>query len=356
MELICENQSLWDYLRETDKNIYLYGLGLGTEKILKVCENRGIVVKNVLISDKQRKIRAEYTEKYDILKISKALEDPKAIILLGFGTQKEEVLEYFYYLDDNFEVYAPDVPVFGDGVFDLDYFNENRQNFERAYSLLADDISRETFKATLNYKISGKVKYLRNFTQHKDEMFKKVLKIHQNEHYVDLGAYTGDTIREVMQYGGYETVTAFEPDVKNYTKMQTFIETEQLSNINALNIGVWSDEDVLKFAGKSSRNSSLMQSFENVVEVPVNSVDNIMGDKPVTLIKMDVEGAERQAIEGARNTIKHNKPRLNIAIYHRNEDLFDIIFRLYEICPEYKFYVRHHEYIPSWDTNLYATI
>lgn len=355
MELICETKSLWDYLRDTEKNIYLYGLGLGTEKILNVCKKRGISIKNVLISDKQRKIRAEYS-KYDIIKISEALKDPDAIILLGFGTQKQEVLEYFYYLDDNFEVYAPDVPVFGDRIFDLDYFNENKEKFELAYSLLADDISRDTFKATLNYKISGKVKYLRGYTQHKDEIFKNVLKIHKNEHYVDLGAYTGDTIREVMEYGGYSSVTAFEPDIKNYTKMMNFIQNEQLKNINALNIGVWSEKDTLVFAGKSSRNSSLMQDDENSVNVDVNSVDNIVKNNEVTLIKMDVEGAESQAIEGAKNTIKMNKPRLNIAVYHRNEDLFDIILQLKEICPEYKFYVRHHEYIPSWDTNLYATI
>ena len=355
MSLIIEKESLWDKLAKSEKNIYLYGLGLGTEKILDICKDRGVFIKNILISDAQRKIRAEYS-KYDIIKISQAIKDPNAIILLGFGTQKQEVLEYFYYLDDNFEVYAPDVPVFGDGVFDLDYYNQNKEKFERAYSLLADDISRETFKATLNYKISGKLSYLRNYTQHKDEMFKKVLKIHNNEHYVDLGAYTGDTIREVMEYGGYETVTAFEPDIKNYTKMMNFIEKEDLKNINALNIGVWDKKDVLSFAGKSSRNSSLMQDAENEINIAVNSVDNVTDGNKVTLIKIDVEGAERQALMGAKNTIKQHKPRLNVGIYHRNEDLFDIVLLVNELCPEYKIYIRHHEYVPSWDTNLYATI
>ncbi|MFI3115235.1 MAG: FkbM family methyltransferase [Clostridia bacterium] len=355
MSLTCYTESIWDKLSHTNKNIYIYGLGLGTEKILLECEKRNILIKNILISDKQRKIKAEY-QKYDIIKISKALEDPNAIILLGFGSQKRDVLDYFYYLDDNFEVYSPDVPVFGDGVFDMEFFKENEENFNRAYSLLADDISKDTFKATIDYKISGKLCHLRNFTQHKDEIFKNVLKIHQNEHFVDLGAYTGDTIAEILHYGNFKTATAFEPDIKNYTKMLDFFKNNNISNVNALNIGVWEKEDILKFAGKSSRNSSLMQSSENEISINVNSVDNIMQNREVTLIKMDVEGAERQAITGAKNTISTYKPRLNISAYHRNEDLFDIIFRLYDICPEYKFYIRHHEYVPSWDTNLYATI
>lgn len=350
-----EQISIWDKLKETKKDIYLYGLGLGTEKIVDVCHERGIKIQNILISDAQKKYKPEYLG-YEVMKISKALENENAIILLGFGSQKREVLEYFYYLDDNYEVYSPDVPVFGDGIFDLDYYNENREKFEKAYSLLADDISRDTFEATINYKISGKLSYLRNFYQHKDEMFKEVLKIHDNEHYVDLGAYTGDTIREVMHYGGYKTVTAFEPDLKNFTKMKTFIEDQKLDGINALNIGVWDKKDTLMFGSKSSRNSSLMQDHENKIEVPVNSVDNILDGAVCTLLKMDVEGAERQAIKGAINTIKTHKPRLNIGVYHRNEDLFDILLYVHEICPEYKLYIRHHEYVPSWDTNLYATI
>ena len=351
MNLIIEEISIWDKLKNTDKDIYLYGLGLGSEKIIEICQKRGIKISCLLISDGQRKVKTDITG-YDIIKISEGLKNPNAIILLGFGTQKREVLDYFYYLDDNYEVYSPDVPVFGDGVFDMEFYRDNEENFKKAYALLADDISRETFKATIDYKISGKLKYLRSYTQHKDEMFKEILEINQNEHFVDLGAYNGDTIRELLEYGNYNNITAFEPDKRNYAKLCNFIKDKV--GIDALNIGVWEKEDTLYFDYKSSRNSSLLQ--DGKIEVLVNSVDNVMKDKKVTLIKMDVEGAEKQAIKGAINTIKEQKPRLNIGVYHRNEDLFDILLYLHEICPQYKFYIRHHEYVPSWDTNLYATI
>lgn len=355
MSLICEEISIWDRLKNSDKNIYIYGLGLGTQKVLDVCRQRGIIIKNIVISDAQRKIKAD-TFGFEPQKISSALADENAIILLGFGSQKREVLDYFYYLDDNFEVYSPDVPVFGDGIFDLDYYNKNKDMFEKAYNLLADDISRETYKATLNYKISGKLKYLREFTQHKDEMFGNVLKIGENEHYVDLGAYTGDTIAEVMHYGSIERVTAFEPDVRNFNKMNVFLKSKGWEFVNPINIGVWDREDTLYFDLKASRNSSINEENLGQSAVPVNSVDNIVGDDIVTLIKMDVEGAERKALEGAIKTIQANKPRLNVGIYHRNEDLFDLVLLVHELCPEYKIYIRHHEYVPSWDTNLYATI
>lgn len=348
-----QTQSIWEKLQNTSKNIYLYGLGLGTEKILKVFQEKNIKLTSLVISDAQRKIPKDFRH-FEFMKISHALKDENGILLLGFGTQKREMLDYFYELDDNYEVYSPDVPVFGEGIFDYEYYKKNEGNFKKAYEMLADDISKQTFEATINYKITGQLKYLRNFTQHKDEIFNDVLKLKQDEVFIDLGAYTGDTLLETMHYGGFEKAYAFEPDKKNFDKMLTNNEKNELKNVNALNIGVWESEEILTFSKKSSRNSSLMQDAENMESISVNSVDNVLCGSSCTYIKMDVEGAEFQAIKGATNTIKNYAPKLNVAAYHRNEDLFALILQISEINSSYKFYIRHHEYVPSWDTNLYA--
>ena len=71
-------------------------------------------------------------------------------------------------------------------------------------------------------------------------------------------------------------------------------------------------------------------------------------------IKYDVEGAEKQAIDGTAKTIKAYHPDLLISVYHRTEDLHELILQVNSIAPEYKLYLRRYPYIPAWDLNLYA--
>ena len=71
-------------------------------------------------------------------------------------------------------------------------------------------------------------------------------------------------------------------------------------------------------------------------------------------IKMDIEGAERNALIGAKNTIIKNKPVLTVCIYHKPEDFFDIPLLIEETVPgEYEYYVRQYRYGQS-ETVLYA--
>lgn len=70
---------------------------------------------------------------------------------------------------------------------------------------------------------------------------------------------------------------------------------------------------------------------------------------------MDIEGSELAALRGAEKTIKKSKPKLAICVYHKPEDLITIPQFISSLVPEYKFFLRHHQYI-SWDTVLYAII
>ena len=88
--------------------------------------------------------------------------------------------------------------------------------------------------------------------------------------------------------------------------------------------------------------------------IEARSVDSILGGQTATLIKMDVEGFEREAIWGAEHTIEHYTPKLMVSLYHRNEDIFELPLLIKRLNPNYKLYVRHQLYIPAWETNLYA--
>ena len=64
--------------------------------------------------------------------------------------------------------------------------------------------------------------------------------------------------------------------------------------------------------------------------------------------------ADFETILGMKNTLENFKPKLNFSAYHRFEDIFRLAILIKEINPEYKIYLRHHPYIPAWDTNLYC--
>ena len=167
---------------------------------------------------------------------------------------------------------------------------------------------------------------------------------------MDIGAYNGDTVAEFLEkVGQVNKIIAVEPDFKNFRKLQN--NTKDIKNIALINAAVTDKSGKIRFAQKGGRNS--VQNA-NGTEINAVSIDDIMCGQAVTFIKMDVEGLEIPAIKGAVSTLKQYKPKLNIAAYHKNADLFEIPLLLNEINRDYKIYLRHHPYIPAWDTNFYV--
>ena len=79
----------------------------------------------------------------------------------------------------------------------------------------------------------------------------------------------------------------------------------------------------------------------------------MLGGRAVDYIKYDVEGAEAEALSGSMETVARWRPTLLVSLYHRSEDLFARPLRVLTIRPDYRIYLRHHPYIPEWDTNYY---
>ena len=129
-------------------------------------------------------------------------------------------------------------------------------------------------------------------------------------------------------------------------------------------MAAYSHRELLEFDSRAGRQSALREDSlvtrvesaakSRIRQVQGESLDHIAGGEPVTFINMDVEGAERQALDGCREVIERDKPKLLIAAYHRSEDLFAIPLQIARMNPEYRFYLRHYRYIPAWDTNLYC--
>lgn len=347
LEFIKE-KNVWDTLKDSDKPLVLYGMGLGAEKIMSELEQRGMRADDIFASDEF--VRGHSFKGYKVLRYSEVCEKHKDFnVVLCFASRIDEVIDRIAEIDGEHTVFAPDVPVAGGGLFTREYITENEEKFDRAYSLLADEESKRVYKDILNFKVSGKIKYLLSSFCDKSKVYSDILNLNEDEEIIDLGAYDGDTIREFTAATGgkYKHITALEPDKKSYKKLLK--NTDGMKNISTLNMGVWSKRDTLIFDAEAGRNSKL--SAEGV-SIEVTDIDSL--NIAPTFIKADIEGSEMKALEGAEKTIKKYLPKLYICAYHRNEDLFALPLKIKELSEKYKIYFRHSKYIPAWESNFYC--
>lgn len=351
LELLNEKENVWDYLSKSDKPIAVYGMGNGAQKIIETLEAHGEKVSDIFASDEF--VRGHSFLGFKVMKYAEICEKYEDfIVVLGFATHLDIVLDKIRQISLQHPVFAPDVPVAGNGLFTIDYVKKNEEKFDFVYSRLADDESRRVYLDIINFKISGKIKYLFDSFCDKENIYRDILKLKNNETIIDLGAYDGDTIREFTDFtsGRYKHIYALEPDAKNYKKLVK--NTADMKNITLFNMGAWDKKDILIFDKKAGRNSKL--SSEGI-PVEVTDIDSLIDDN-ITMIKMDIEGAELHALEGAKKIIEKNKPKLYVCAYHRNEDLFSLPIKILQLNENYKIYFRHSKYIPAWECNFYCVL
>jgi len=230
------------------------------------------------------------------------------------------------------------------------YINKNSEYFNTAYSLLCDDLSRKSYIGFINSKISNKPNYI-SYSDTLQYFPNELIQISENEVFVDCGAYTGDTFADFLQVSNnkYLKYYGWEPDSKNYQTLEK--KAKQHPKFIPINYGVWSSYQTMKFSESHGRTDSSIENNGDM-SILVDSIDRVCSD--ATFIKMDIEGAEFEALKGAKNTIINNSPQLAISIYHRPEHLHQIPRYLNEINPHYKFFLRHHNTISN-ELILYAT-
>lgn len=351
---------LWHYLQGVGRPIVMYGMGNGADKILRVCERYGIEVADFFASDgfvRGHSFHGKVVLSYSAMKEKYVGQNP--IILLSFASSRPEVLELFRRVGAEFEFYAPDVPVFGDVLFNMEFFEANRARFEAVYASLADEESRRIYENVISYKLSGDISYLWDSESERGEVFEGILRSSEIGSYLDLGAYNGDTVRELIAVAPSLTrVTALEPDARTFRKLTEYAGGVSGIDIRCVNAGAWSECGTLSFDASGNRNSGISSvpahAGARLSEVEVVSVDSLLSGEGVDYIKYDVEGSERQALLGSAETIRRYSPRLLVSLYHRSEDLFDLPELVHELCGEYSLYLRRFPYIPAWDLNLYA--
>ena len=347
------DKDLWQYLAETDKKIVMYGMGNGADKILRVCAERGIEVCDFFASDGF--VRGHSFHGKTVLSYSEAKAkygSDNMIVLLSFASSLPDVIENILRVASECELYAPDVPVFGTTLFDMEFYRSNVARIEAVYDNLADEESKKIFENTVAYKLTGRIDYLEAAVSSKDEVYSELLRADKIKVCIDLGAYNGDTVRELALYAPrLEKVIALEPDRRNFKKLSSYAEGEDRFEVVPINAAAWRKESVLEFAADGNRNSNVSCGGK-VVQISGIMVDSAAEGLDVDYIKYDVEGSEEEALIGSADTIRRTLPALLVSVYHRSEDIFKLPELVREISPRYKLYLRRYRYIPAWDLNL----
>lgn len=296
------------------------------------------------------------------------------------------------------------------------YFKQNKNRIKKIMSKLSDDKSREVYKNIIKYRSTHNRKYLKGIVD-KDQYFEKdIIKLGDDEIFVDCGAYDGDTARTFLDNlpnkNKFKEIVVLEPEPNNYKRLVNWLsslyddvgdclktkdgvqnmscctgasdenhvkvdknstESSEVMDkveidshskaslrqyvgggngrIKCLNVGTWDKEATLSFKANDWGASALNENGNTTVKV--DALDNILSDKAVTFIKMDVEGAELASLKGAQKVISSNLPTLAICIYHSDTDMIDIPEYIMGKYPSYSLYIRHYSYRFN-ETVLYA--
>ncbi len=347
---LLSHKSSWETFKETKLPIVLYGTGLGADKVIDEFERLGIKLSEVIASEGF--VRDRFFRGYKVKSLGQIeAEYEDFIIALGFATCIPQIIEDIKAIAEKHKVLVPVVPVFGYTIMNRPYIEEHKDVLLKSRELLFDEESVRVFDNMMMFQFTGELSFLFSIESNRSTALSDILKLNNKEHMLDLGAYRGDTIEELINLtGGYASITALEPDKKTFDKLSSYLQDKP--NTCCLPYAVWSENTELTFCGGGGRQSTL--SPLGRYAVPAVSADSITRDKTITYVKADVEGAEKEMLLGMKKLLQTQKPKLSISCYHKTEDLCTLIPLIHSINPEYKIHLRHHPYIPCWDTDLYC--
>lgn len=164
------------------------------------------------------------------------------------------------------------------------------------------------------------------------------------ECFLDGGALDGNTTAQFIKWCGgcYDSIDAFEPN-----PLQKDLCRENLRQIGNPAIrfydrALWNQDETLSFEAHPGSKWDARISGSGQYSVAAAAADSLLRDKPITFIKLDVEGAELNALKGAAQIIRRNRPRMAISIYHDPWDFIHIPLYLLSLVPDYRFAIRHY--------------
>ena len=234
---------------------------------------------------------------------------------------------------------------------------EHWAEYEWLYQILSDEKSRETLCEMLMAKLTLDTTHIEKaFSEEPIYFSDKIWGELHNEVFLDCGAYIGDTIEKfILASPDYRKIYAFEPVHGVMERCKK--ELEEISSLPDANIVYYeaavSDSEKTVSFDVGSMNGESRASELGTYSCRAMRIDDL-GDTGVSMIKMDIEGSEADAIAGAEKTIEKCRPKMAVCIYHKPGDFWKIPRQILSIYPEYRFAIRQHDHEVYSETVLYC--
>lgn len=221
-----------------------------------------------------------------------------------------------------------------------------RERIEKAFALLEDSVSQKEFLFQLRWMTSLRSMNVPPSLDLEDQYFPDDLfHLGKREVFVDCGAYDGDTLNNFLgrTHSEFDAVITIEPDQANVSALKSFVtslDRELQRKIEIKPLGVGEKHEMIAFAASGSESSAIDHHGEATIEV--KPLDDLLAETAPTYIKMDIEGAELHALNGAKATIRKHFPRLAVCVYHLQEHLWEIPLTISELHPSYRLSIRRY--------------
>lgn len=360
--IIGEEDLLWNVI---DKNnpIIFWGAGNNARIVRRLLQGKGIVP--TVYCDNNPDLWGRWIDGVEIISYNQVRERyGQYTILLTTAInyvaaieeqlKKEKEKNRIFHMEKPFKV--------DDEMLEYAYFEQHIEEYERIYDMLEDDLSKEIFIENINFRLSGEKRKLISYVDGDTFFDKKLVPVNESASYVDVGAYTGDTLLRFYAFceGKYKKIYAIEPDKGNYSGLKKLVQLGRLDNISTYNVGGWNYEGELTFYTIDNDNSDLFDSpnfFKDMREtvynsnhfgeqrfteekIKVNTIDNLLGEESCDIIKINALAADFEVLQGAKETVKRYHPILVGEFGARKENLTDMLEYMLKINPDYKIFLR----------------
>lgn len=345
MKIVDKRQAVKDsaslFLENLDHDIYILGTnkyGIHTANWLK---NKGYTIPGV-INDF---IDDAYYDGYKVVRLKDLNKNISIIncIVEGRVIDAEKAITDFNPVSHT--SYLSLQAAYPEELFQIDFLQETdsiidkQDEYLELFDHLADEESKMTLENILNFRLNRDLHYLKDFRfRLSEQYFEPFIKLNASPVFIDGGAFDGETTSFFTGlYPGYDQVYLFEPNERSMEVARK--KLKQLSNINFFQTGLWDKTTTLHF--DNSLGSASKLTDDGSIAIDVVSIDEVVNAK-VDFIKLDIEGAEFNALQGAKRIIRRDKPTLAVCVYHAQDDFLRIPELLKTYNPGYKIYLRHY--------------
>jgi len=231
---------------------------------------------------------------------------------------------------------------------------KNRDEILRGFDYFEDDSSRQLYYDLWRYRLTGVIGtgITEQYTWG-DQYFSPELPPWPKPlRFIDCGAYTGDTLQTAKKKGiAMEAIAAFEPDLANYAKLVAVVRDLKPKLAFTAPCGVFGSSSQVSFSAGDGTGSAISAGGTSTIQCV--TLDEVMLGFHPNLIKMDIEGAEYDALLGGAKLIEQDRPGLAICVYHTPDHIWQIpkLVRKWDLG--YRLHLLNHAH-HGFETVMYA--